>query len=64
MFYVDGMNYPTFEQAEVVAKRLYKRYDGYRSIQIVDCDGNVYHELEASEDFEEVADDNLDWVGH
>ena len=61
MFYVDGLKCDTLEQANVLATRLFKRYEGYRSIQIKDSKGLVVEELEATKNFEKV-DDTIDWI--
>lgn len=62
---VDGIQCATKGFADILAARLYKRYDGYRSINIIcqDEHGNreVVDTLEASKTPEEV--DNEDWVG-
>lgn len=60
-FYVDGLPQDTLEYADVVATRLFKRYDGYRTIQIKDATGVVVRELEATKHYEDV-DQTIDWI--
>lgn len=62
MFYVDGLSCNTLVQARVLSNRLFKRYEGYRSIQIKDSKGLVVEELEATKDFEAVDADTIDWI--
>ena len=62
MFYVDGLRMASNAEAFIVAQRLYKRYGGYRTIQIKDHAGEVVHEMEASKDYEAVDEDTIDWI--
>jgi hypothetical protein len=61
MFYVDGLPQGTMDQAEIVATRLFKRYDGFRTITIVNEDGVVVHTMEATKEIESI-DDTIDWI--
>jgi len=49
------------DQAEIVATRLFKRYDGFRTITIVNEDGVVVHTMEATKEIESI-DDTIDWI--
>lgn len=64
-YFVDGLECDTIDHAIILAARLYKRYDGYRSINIICQDEygkrKVVNTLEASKTPEEI--DNDDWVG-
>lgn len=64
-YFVDGIQCDNFVHANILSARLYKRYDGYRSISIIEEDnkGNreIVNTVEASKTPEEI--DNDDWVG-
>jgi hypothetical protein len=62
MFHVDGLLFENFPQAEVVANRLYKRYGGWRTILIIDHDGEVVRELKASSEPDTTYDGTTDWI--
>lgn len=60
-FYVDGIRFPTLTQAEIVAERLFNRYDGYRTITIVNDSGEEYGRIEATKS-EDTDDLTIDWI--
>lgn len=65
-YQVDGMHFDTLDQADVVAERLFARYDKTRSITIYEVDHHgekqVHRVLEAENDPEDLDTDTVDFI--
>ena len=63
MFYVDGIECDEMDHALVLAERLFNRYGGYRTITIVNSDGDVCNRIDAKRFYDDQSEnDNIDWI--